>query len=113
MRAWYVGEVPNDGLALASAPDPNGVPEEMADLLVARWIAAADSETMPHIIVEFDVHPVTPTPMPTPTQPSSPLAIPSSAQVLPAAGSVAGWWAVGIWIVGMALLAFGLIKRRQ
>ena len=109
MRAWYAGEAPNDGLALASAPDPNAVPEEIEDLLVARWIAAADSDTMPHVIVEFDVHPVTP------TQPASPLPTPSPVPVLPVAGSAAGWWSMGAWLIGVALLVLGLglVKNRQ
>ncbi len=110
MRAWHAGEVPNDGLALASAPDFDAVPEAMNDLLVARWIATADSDTKPHVIVEFQVHPVTPTP----TQPASPLSTPIP--VLPAAGghakSYAGWGNVGLFLAGAVLLALGLVKLR-
>jgi hypothetical protein len=105
MRAWVAGEVPNDGLALASAPDPAADPEAMDNLLVARWLAAADLNTRPHIIAEFEVHPVTPTPTASP--------LPTLAPILPPAGSSMGWEAVGIMCVGLTLLALGLIVWHQ
>ena len=99
MRAWMVGEVPDDGLALAPAPDPDADPETAGDLLVARQIAADDPDTRPYLIVEFEVHPVTATPVP----------------VLPAAGRHGGWGAVGVVLIGAALLLLlvGLIVRRR
>ena len=101
MRAWLAGEVPDDGLALATAPDPDADPETTASLLVARWLAADDPGTRPYLIAEFEVHPVTPTPTPVP--------------ILPPAGNpagCAGWRAVGLLLVGAALLTLGLIVRR-
>ena len=107
MRAWLVGEVPNDGLVLASAPDPAAAPEMAGDLLVARWLAAADLDTRPHIIAEFEVHPVTRTP----TYPPSPLSTPTSTPVLvlPSAGSAIGWNVVGLLFGGGVLLILGLL----
>jgi hypothetical protein len=109
MRAWLEGEVPNDGLTLASAPDPVANAEMMDDLLVARWLATADPNTRPHIIAEFDVHPVTPTP------PPSPLATPTSEPmpVLPPAGSSTGGWTVGLLFAGVVLLISGLIGWKK
>jgi hypothetical protein len=101
MRAWFAGEVSNHGLALASAPNPDADLEEAGDLLVARWLAAADLNTRPYLIVEFDVHPVTPTPTATPVP------------ILPPAGGTVGWGAVGLLFVGTALLALGLTMRRK
>jgi hypothetical protein len=105
MRAWLDGEVPNDGLALASAPDPAADPETVDNLLVARWLAAADSNTRPHIIAEFEVHPVTPTPPPSP--------LPTPAPILPPAGNPMGWEAGGILFAGLALLVLGLMVWRK
>ena len=101
MRAWLAGEVPDDGLALAPAPDPDADPETAGDLLVARWFTAADSNTRPYLIVEFDVHPVTPTPTSTPVP------------VLPPAGSPVGSGTVGLLLVGAALLMLGLAVRHR
>ncbi len=97
MRAWLANEVSDDGLALAPAPDPDADPETADDLLVARWLAAADPNTRPHLIVEFEVHPVTPTPVP----------------VLPYAGSYTGWRGAGLLLVGVVLLILGLIRLRR
>jgi len=107
VRAWLVGEVSDDGLALASAPAPDADPETTGGLIVARWLAAADSNTKPYLIAEFEVLPVTPTPTP----PTSPLSTPTSVPVLPSAGSPVGWGGVGLLFIGMALLALGLIGR--
>jgi len=101
MRAWQAGEVPNHGLALAPAPDPDADPETAGDLLVARWLAADDPATRPYLIVEFEVHPVTPTPAAT------------LVPVLPHAGGPVEWGAVGLLLVGVALLALGLAVRRR
>jgi hypothetical protein len=109
MRAWHAGEVPNDGLALAPAPDPDAAPGAENDLLVARWLAAADPDTLPNVVVEFEVHPVTPTP----TQPSSPLATPTNVPVLPSAGSHVGWGNAGLLLAGVGLLTLGLIVRQM
>jgi hypothetical protein len=92
MRAWMAGEVPADGLALASAPDPDADPETAGDLLLARRLTAEDPTTRPYLIVEFEVRPVTPTPVP----------------VLPAAGNRAGWGAAGLLLIGVALMIAGL-----
>lgn len=94
MRAWQAREIHNHGLALAPAPDPDADPETTGDLLVARWLAADDHDTRPYLIVEFDVHPVTPEP------------------VLPPAGSPAGWGGAGVLLIGAVLLTLGLAMRR-
>jgi len=99
MRACLAGEVSDDGLALAPAPDPNADPETAGDLLVARWLAADDPATRPYLIAEFRVHPVTPTPTSTPVP------------VLPSAGGSVGWGAVGLLLIGAALLILGLMVR--
>jgi len=93
MRAWQAREIHNHGLALAPAPDPDADPETTGDLLVARWLAADDHDTRPYLIVEFDVHPVTPEP------------------VLPPAGSPAGWGGAGLLLIGVVLLILGLAMR--
>lgn len=109
MRAWLEGEVSNDGLALASAPDPVAGAEVVDDLLVVRWLATADPDTRPHIIAEFEVRPVTPTP------PPSPLATPTSqpVPVLPPAGSPVGGWTVGLLFAGVVFLILGLISWKK
>jgi hypothetical protein len=94
MRAWQAREIHNYGLALAPAPDPDADPETTGDLLVVRWLAADDHETRPYLIVEFEVHPVTPEP------------------VLPPAGSPAGWGVVGLLLIGVVLLFLGLAVQR-
>jgi len=99
-RAWLAGEAPDQGIALASAPDPNADPDEAGDLLIARWLAIEDPETLPYLIVEIKVYPVTPTPTATP------------APMLPPAGGTARWRAAGLLFVGAALLALGLAARR-
>jgi len=101
MRAWQAGEVPNHGLALAPAPNPDADPETAGDLLVARWLAAADPDTRPHLIVAFEVHPVTPTPTSTP------------APLLPPAGNTVEWEGVGLLLIGATLLILGLAGRRK
>ena len=99
MRAWLAGEVDDYGLALASAPSPGADPEVAGNLLLARLLTADDPETRPYLIADIEVHPVTPTPTPAP--------------VLPYAGGSAGWGTVGFLLVGVALLALGLIVRRR
>jgi len=99
MRAWQAGEVPNHGLALAPAPDPDADPETTGDLLVARWLPADDPGTRPYLVVEFEVHPVTPTPTPVP--------------ILPPAGGPVRWWGAGLLLVGVVFLALGLAARRR
>jgi hypothetical protein len=101
VRAWLAGEVSNQGLALASAPDPYADPETTGDLLLARWFTTDDPDTKPYIIVDFKVHPVTPTPTATPVQ------------VLPPAGSAVGCEAVGLLFFGTALLVLGLMRWRK
>ena len=106
-RAWRSGEVPNYGLAVASAPDPDAGPETAGDLLAARWFSAGDPATRPYLVIEIEVLPVTPTPVPTPTASASPL--------LPPAGSSArsiGWGGAGLVLAGAALLILGLAAGR-
>jgi hypothetical protein len=97
MRAWLAGEVPDHGLAVAPAPEPDADPETAGDLLVARRFTADDPDTRPYLIVHFEVRPVTPTPV----------------QVLPRAGSHGGWGAAGLLLVGVALLLVVLFVHRQ
>ncbi len=101
MRAWQARDVPNDGLALAPAPDPNADPGTVGDLLVARWLSIDDPVTRPYLIIEFEVHPVTPTPTAVPVP------------VLPPAGGPVRWWGAGLLLVGVALLALGLVVWRR
>jgi hypothetical protein len=96
MRAWLDGDVPDDGLALASAPEPDADPEEAGDLLVARQLSADDPDTRPYLIVKVNVQPVTPTPVPS----------------LPPAGRHRGWRAAGWLLMGAAAVLLGLILRR-
>lgn len=96
MRAWLMREVPDHGLALGPAPEPDADPDIAGELLVARWVAANDPSTRPYLIVEFEVHPVTPSPTS------------ESAPVLPPAGGSAGWGAVGLLFLGAMLLIIGL-----
>jgi len=100
MRAWLAGEVPDYGLALAPAPDPNADPETAGNLFLARLLTADDPTTKPYIIADIEIHPVTPTPTPAPILPS-------------AGGSSSGWGAAGFLLVGVALLALGLAVQRR
>jgi hypothetical protein len=111
MRAWLAGEIADDGLVLGLAPDPTIAPEEVGGLLVARYLSAADFDTRPHLIAEFEVHPVPPTPTP----PTSPLPTPTSAPwpVLPPAGSSADWTASGLMLVGAVCVLLGLMRRKR
>ena len=97
MRSWLAKEVPDYGLALAPAPAPDADLETAGDLLVARWLTAKDIKTKPYLIVEIEVHPVTPTPIP----------------ILPPAGGTVGWRAVGVLSIGAALMVLGLAVRRR
>lgn len=96
-RAWLAGEVPDDGLALAPAPEPDADPETAGALLVARQFTADDLDTRPHLIVELDVRPTTPTPPP----------------ALPSAGRRGGWVSVGLVVVGMIVLIAGLAAKHR
>jgi hypothetical protein len=64
LRSWLSGGQDNQGLAIASAPRPDADPNVAGDLLLARWASAGDAETAPHIVIEYRVLPVTPTPTP-------------------------------------------------
>lgn len=99
MRAWVAGEVADDGVALAAAPDPGATPETEPGLLLARWLTVEDQRTRPYLIVEYDVLPVTATATPAPT--------------LPPAGGSAGWGAVALLLAGAGLLIIGLAVRRR
>ncbi|HET91752.1 MAG TPA: DNRLRE domain-containing protein, partial [Chloroflexi bacterium] len=109
VRAWLEGESPDDGLALASAPDPNASPEVAGNLLVARWLEVGDFNTRPYLIAEYILQPVTPTP----TQPASPLASPTAVPVLPPAGSAARDEFWGLVLLGVLLLLVGLSQLRD
>ena len=97
IRAWLAGEVPDNGLALASAPGPNADPETAGDLLFARSLSADNPDTRPYLIVGFEVSPVTPTPPPG----------------LPPAGGANGRRAAGVMFIGAAVLLLGLATRRR
>lgn len=100
VRAWLAGEVPDYGLALAPAPDPDAGPEAAGDLILARWLSADDPTTRPYLIADVDIYPVTPTPTPAP--------------ILPVAGASSDRAALGfILLAGAALLAMGLAIRRR
>jgi hypothetical protein len=99
LRAWLAGEVPDYGLALASAPHADADPETAGDLIVAHWLTAEGVNTKPYIIAEFKVHPVTPTPTPV--------------AILPPAGSHSGWGVMGLLLAGVAMLILGLAVRRR
>jgi hypothetical protein len=98
-RAWLAGEVVDYGLALAPAPDPDADPETAGNLLLARLLSAEDPETMPYVIADIKIYPVTPTPTPAP--------------ILPAAGGRSGWGTAGLLLIGTALLVLGLAVRRR
>lgn len=95
VRAWQAGEVTDDGLGLAPAPEPDADPETAGDLIVARQYATDDPKTQPYLIVELEVRPVTPAP------------------VLPPAGRRSGWGTVGLLLIGTAVLLLGLILGRK
>ena len=102
LRAWLSQEVPNYGLAIASAPDPNAGPETAGDLLVARWFSSRNPETVPFVIVEYQVLPVTPTPTAT-----SPPVLPPAGYANPTGGLAAA----GLALAGLVLLLAGLARR--
>jgi hypothetical protein len=109
MRAWLGGEVVNDGLVVASVPVAGLSPDRVGGVLVARWLNTQDTDTLPYIIAEYEVHPVTP------THPASPLPTPSlePALVLPPAGSSGSWKGLGLVLIGAALLLLDLARRRK
>ncbi len=114
MWGWLAGEVPNEGLALASAPDPaiEAIQQAVeAPLLLARQFSAEDVNTLPFIIVEYEVLPVTPTlppsPVDTPGLPSEP--------ILPSAGRPSSREGLGLVMiaVGGLLLLLGRLPWRD
>ncbi len=102
--AWLAGEIDNDGVALAHGPALD-VGFEREGLALARWLTANDVHTDPHLIVEFEVLPVTPTP----TYPASPIDPP----ILPPAGRAGGWQTAGLLLVGAAMLLLGAAVLRK
>jgi hypothetical protein len=102
MQAWMRGEVSNYGLALAPAPTPDVDPATTGDLLAARALATDDPETLPYLIVDIVVRPVTPTPFTSPLLP-------------PAGRTAAGpnWRGGGLLLVGVALVMLGLALTRR
>jgi hypothetical protein len=96
VRAWLANQVDDYGLALALAPDSDGALESAGDLLLARLLAIDDPDTVPYLIADVDIYPVTPTPTPAP--------------LLPVAGSSAGWGWGGavVSLLGAVLLVIGL-----
>ena len=102
LRAWLSQDVPNHGLAIASAPYPDAGPDLAGDVLLARWFTSGDPETAPHIVVEYEVLPVTATPTAT------------SAPLLPPAGHAnparVGLIAV-LAVAGLVLLGAGLAMK--
>jgi hypothetical protein len=96
VRAWLADQVDDYGLALALAPDSDGGTESVGGVLLARWLAIDDPDTVPYLIADIDIYPVTPTPTPAP--------------LLPVAGSSAGWGWGGavVSLLGAVLLVIGL-----
>jgi hypothetical protein len=96
LRAWLAEEVADHGLALAAASDPDVGPEAVGDLLLARLFTVDDPNTMPYIVADILIHPVTPTPLPTPVP------------ILPPAGGSGGWGGTVVLFTGAVLLLLGL-----
>jgi hypothetical protein len=90
LRAWLAKEIPDHGLALAAVEDPDS--GSMDDLILARSLTVKDPDTMPYIIADIEIHPVTPTPAP----------------ILPVAGDSGEGNGIGVMIVGATLLILGL-----
>jgi hypothetical protein len=107
MRAWLAGEVANDGLVVASVPVTGVSQDTVGGVLVARWHNTQDTNTLPYIIAEYEVNPVTP------TSPASPLSTPppETTPVLPPAGSSGSWRGWGLALIGAALLLLSLARR--
>jgi hypothetical protein len=110
VREWASGARPNDGLALAAAD----LPSTAANWAAARRLTAGDPATRPYLEITW----VTPTETPAPPSAPSPPAPPPSPTPTPApallpetGGESAG---MGGWllILGLVLLALGLIARR-
>jgi hypothetical protein len=97
VRAWLAHQVPDYGVALAAAPSPDADPDTAGDLLLARAFAIDDPDTLPYLIADVEIYPVTPTPLP----------------VLPLAGSSAGWSRAGLLLAGAALLLLAWAARRR
>jgi hypothetical protein len=95
LRAWLAEEVVDHGLALAAAAD-SAEPESAGNLLLARWLTVDDPNTMPYIVADILIHPVTPTPTPT------------SIPILPIAGRSGGWGGTLVLLAGAVLLVLGL-----
>jgi hypothetical protein len=96
LRAWLAEEVVDHGLALAAAFDSAG-PESAGNLLLARQLTVDDPNTMPYIVADILIHPVTPTPTPT------------SIPILPIAGRSGGWGGTLVLLAGAVLLLLGLV----
>ena len=114
MWGWLAGEVPNEGLALAPAPDPaiEAVQQAVeAPLLLARQFSAEDVNTLPFIIVEYEVLPVTPTAPPSPLDNPAP----PSEPILPSAGHPSPRESLGVVMIGVGglLLLLGWIPWRD
>jgi hypothetical protein len=90
LRAWLAKEVPDHGLALAAVYDSSL--ESTGELVLARLLTADDPDTLPHIIADIDIYPVTPTPAP----------------ILPIAGDSGTGSGIGVVIIGAALVILGL-----
>jgi hypothetical protein len=104
LRAWLAEDVPNYGLAIAAAPRPGAGPDAAGDLLLARLRTVDDRETVPYLIVQLQVLPVTPTPTPT----TVPLLPPAGAN-----GGLVAWSAVAVLVAGALLLAAGMFSSRR
>ena len=96
LRAWLADEVADYGLALAAAAAPDVGSEAVGDLLLARLFTVDDPNTMPYIVADILIHPVTPTPLPTPVP------------ILPPAGGSGGWGGAVVLFAGAVLFVLGL-----